>query len=139
MKKTWLGLLLLRFGNGGGVLEHPSHSRLWADQGLPMPSRVDTFGGWTLPVNQHWWGHRAEKATRLYIVGCSPYDIPILPFSIAQPSHVIASSSARQVRTHPLYRPEVTKAEREHTPIELAKWLVELAARCAVRMNSEAA
>lgn len=26
--------------------------------------------------------------------------------------------------------PHITKAEREHTPPELAKWLAELAARC---------
>jgi hypothetical protein len=28
------------------------------------------------------------------------------------------------------YRPHITKAEREHTPPELAQWLVELAAKC---------
>ena len=31
----------------------------------------------------------------------------------------------------------VTKAEREHTPPELALWLVELARRCQVRPNVE--
>lgn len=56
-----------------GVLEHPAWSTLWLDQGLPSPGDgVDSYGGWTLPVSQKWWGHKAEKLTWLYIVGCSP-------------------------------------------------------------------
>jgi len=114
----------------GGVLEHPQGSKLWADQRLPAPGARDEFGGWTLPIVQQWWGHRAEKATLLYIVGCEPLDIPPLPYVMGQASHVIASSSARQVRTHPQYRPEATKPEREQTPPALADWLLELARRC---------
>lgn len=113
----------------GGVLEHPKKSRLWADQGLPLPERRDAFGGFTLPVYQSWWGHRAEKATLLYIVGIEPRQLPPLPYCMGETTHVIASSTARQRRTHPGYRPEVTKAEREHTPADLAVWLVELARR----------
>lgn len=114
----------------GGVLEHPKGSALWADQGLPRPGSRDAFGGWTLPIFQCWWGHKAEKATYLYIVGCEPNELPSIPMSLGYPTHVIASSSARQHRGHAHFRPEVTKAEREHTPPELAKWLVELARRC---------
>lgn len=33
----------------------------------------------------------------------------------------------------------VTKAEREHTPPDLARWLVELARRCARQTEQEAA
>ena len=115
----------------GGVLEHPKGSALWADQSLPAPGTRDEFGGWTLPVFQMWWGHRAEKATYLYIVGCEPRDIPTIPYVMGEASHTIASSKARQHRNHPLYRPEVTKPEREKTPPQLAEWLVELARRCA--------
>ncbi len=122
----------------GGALEHPMTSHLWPDQGLPGSGKKDEFGGWTLPINQHWWGHRAEKATRLYVVGCAPTDIPPMPFRIDKPTHVIASSSARQVRTHPQVRPEVTKAEREHTPPELAAWLVDLARRCCIAQQEAA-
>lgn len=42
-------------------------------------------------------------------------------------THVIAQSRRNQKLRA---RPEVTKAEREHTPPELARWLVELARRC---------
>lgn len=114
----------------GGVLEHPKNSQLWPAEGLPPPGQFDSYGGWTLPIFQQWWGHRAEKATLLYIVGCRPADVPQMPMCLGEASHVIASSSRRQYRDHPFFKPEVTKAEREHTPPALAAWLVELATRC---------
>ena len=40
----------------------------------------------------HWWGHKAEKATFLYIVGCSPFDIPNLPMRLDEPTHTVSSS-----------------------------------------------
>lgn len=112
----------------GGVLEHPAGSKLWPVLGLPEPGKFDEFGGWTLPVHQHWWGHRAEKKTRLYIVGCEPKDIPAMPLRIDQPTHVIGDVG----RAGKGKRPEVSKAEREHTPPDFAEWLVELARRCNV-------
>lgn len=111
----------------GGVLEHPAGSMLWADQGLPAPGRFDAVGGWTLGIHQSDFGHRAEKATYLYIVGIKPFHLPRLPLIIGTPTHVIASSTERQHRGHPMFRPEVTKPEREHSPPALAAWLVEIA------------
>lgn len=110
----------------GGVLEHPVASTLWGAAGLPAPGARDEFEGWTLPVYQHWWGHRAEKATLLYIVGCDPKDIPQMPYRIDEPTHVVQS------RKRVNHRPHITKAEREHTPSEFADWLCELAKRCNV-------
>ena len=43
----------------GGVLEHPAASTLWPAQRLPPIGQRDAFGGWTLPIVQSWWGHRA--------------------------------------------------------------------------------
>lgn len=120
----------------GGVLEHPKDSKLWEAAGLPRPGQVDAWGGWTLPVSQHWWGHRAEKMTWLYIVGCAPDSIPDIPLRLGAATHVIAQSRVRRKDGTRLrkgmagWRPEVTKAEREHTPPPLAAWLVELARRC---------
>lgn len=107
-----------------GVLEHPAGSTLWASQQLPLPGRRDQFGGWTLQAPQKWWGHKAEKETWFYIIGCDPCDIPALPIILGEASHVIQSRKRHD------HRPHVTKAEREGTPPELAKWLVELARRC---------
>lgn len=119
----------------GGVLEHPAGSTLWEAAGLPEPGQRDTFGGWTLPVCQHWWGHRAEKATWFYVVGCEPGQVPDIPMVLGGSSHVIAqhrtlSDGSRLKKGMPGWRPEVTKAEREHTPPQLAAWLVDLAKRC---------
>lgn len=109
----------------GGVLEHPAGSRLWPKAGLPAPGQRDRYGGWTLGIHQHDFGHRAEKATVLYIVGCEPEDLPPMPaLRLDEPTHVI------QTRKRVDYRPHVTKAEREHTPPELAAWLCEVARRC---------
>lgn len=112
----------------GGVLEHPANSKLWPACGLPVACQRDEFGGWTLPIHQHWWGHRAEKKTRLYIVGVDPADIPPIPMRLGQATHVIGDVGRSGFGN----RPEITKAEREHTPPELAAWLVELARRCRV-------
>ena len=111
----------------GGVLEHPNASKLWPELGLPEPGTVDEFGGWTLPIHQHWFGHRAEKKTRLYIVGCKPKDIPDMPMVLGQATHVIGDVGRASNGTK---RPEVSKDEREHTPPQLARWLVDLAKLC---------
>ena len=108
----------------GGVLEHPKASTLWPAANLPAPGERDAWGGWTLPLHQHWLGHRAEKATLLYIVGCEPEDIPPIPLRLDEPTHVVQS------RKRTDYRPHITKAEREMTPKPMADWLVELARRC---------
>lgn len=108
----------------GGVLEHPAGSTLWATAGLPAPGTRDQWGGWTLPIHQHQWGHKAEKATFLYIVGCTPADLPPLPLLLSEPTHVVAT------RKRAGSKPEISKADRERTPPALAAWLVLLASRC---------
>ncbi|MEY2875283.1 MAG: hypothetical protein RLZZ373_2654 [Pseudomonadota bacterium] len=115
----------------GGALEHPAGSTLWDAQRLPaIGDGEDVFGGWTTGVHQWDFGHRAQKPTWLYIVGCRPSNVPELPaLKLGEASHVI------QTRKREDYRPQVTKPEREHTPAELAEWLVELARRCHVRAN----
>ena len=114
----------------GGVIEHPAASRLWPEADLPEPGQRDAWGGWTLPVDQHWWGHRASKRTRLYIVGCEPRDIPDMPMVLGEASHVIGDVGRASLGTK---RPEISKAEREHTPPEFARWLVDLASRCRIK------
>lgn len=62
----------------GGVLEHPVDSKLWKACKLPKPNEF-TFGrqGWTLYIEQWWFGHKTVKPTWLYIVGTE--QIPPLP------------------------------------------------------------
>jgi hypothetical protein len=57
----------------GGVLEHPADSSAWAAHRLFKPERwggwmrADFEGGWTCCVEQGHYGHRARKATWLYV------------------------------------------------------------------------
>lgn len=102
----------------GGVLEHPASSTLWDAAGLPKRG-FDSFGGWTLPVWQSWFGHRAPKPTWLYVCGVSPSDVPPIPFDLAAPSGRIEL---------------MCTAERERTPLAFAQWLLDLAGRAHVRL-----
>jgi len=100
----------------GGVLEHPAYSKFWLAARLPNPGRgKDSHGGWTLSVDQSWWGHRAPKPTWLYVVGCEPGDVPAIPFHLG---------------TAPGRVELMGRAERERTPEEFAVWLCLLAGRC---------
>ena len=102
----------------GGVLEHPAHSGLWSASNLPSPGvGMDDEGGWTLPIDQFWFGHRAKKATWLYVVGTGPGSLPAFPYRL--------SSYERTVD-------RMCSAERERTPLQLAQFLVQVA-RQAVR------
>ena len=128
----------------GGVLEHPLSSQLWSVSGLPMPGQFDRFGGWTFPILQSAFGHRADKPTLLYICGIQPGALPDFPLRLGRASHVIAQmrtrrDGSRMRKGDPGWRPEVSKAEREHTPEQLARWLVDLARMCRVDALSRAA
>jgi hypothetical protein len=100
----------------GGVLEHPAGSRLFA-RGF-VPGMRDSLGGWLLPIRQQWFGHPARKDTWLYIMGCEPRDVPPIPLVLGEASRTVESQD---------------RAARERTPIELARWLLDLAGRCEVR------
>lgn len=102
----------------GGVLEHPYGSTLWGAAELPKPGMPpDAWGGWTLLVDQGWWGHAAPKPTYLYIVGCSRADVGELPVQLRR-------AAGRTLQLSP--------AEREHSPPRFAAWLLDLAAKCGV-------
>lgn len=57
----------------GGVLEHPEASSAWREFGLAIPPKMggwikaDEHGGFTCCVEQGHYGHRARKATWLYV------------------------------------------------------------------------
>lgn len=120
----------------GGVLEHPASSRLWAEKPLPLPGEgQEEYGGWTLLVKQWWWGHKAEKPTLLYIVGCEPNELPEIPYRVGKSECVIRLDKRRADGTHIRkgdkdYRPALGPRDREATPVDFATWLVELAVRC---------
>lgn len=93
----------------GGVLEHPYASKLWRFFGVEFGKR-DAFGGVLIPVQQQAFGHRAPKWTGLYCVRCE-----------VRPAIVWGGSGGFV----PVER--MGRAERERTPVELARVLVDAA------------
>ena len=105
----------------GGVLEHPASSSLFNDLRLPKPGELhDKHGGQTFEIRQVDFGHRAEKRTWIYAVGILP------KFVFSMPPMRVATHCIRPSKSYPRL-PSVTKPEREHTPPELAVWLVDIA------------
>lgn len=91
----------------GGVLEHPINSKIWAHSKCLGWGIRDQFGGVLVPLYQSSFGHRAPKATGLYMVLA---DIPEIP----------------QPRPTSTTVERMCRAEREETPFELAVWLRDL-------------
>jgi hypothetical protein len=87
-----------------------------------------------LTVDQFHWGHRCAKPTRLYVVGCSPADVPAMPHRAGTPTHCISQGHGVRIG-HPLFKSRVPQWEREATPPAFAAWLAELARRCS-KQNS---
>lgn len=108
----------------GGVLEHPQGSALWAAAELPKPGHdTDAAGGFTVLVDQGWFGHFAPKPTWLYVVGMPRHHFPPMP---------IDSLKRRTGRTL-----DMLPADRERTPWLLARFLVDVAARCRPQPGRE--
>lgn len=97
----------------GGVLEHPHASKLWRAMDLPRVGDVDQWGGFTLLVDQGWWGHAAPKPTWLYVCGVERSKVPALPVQL----HRAAGRTM-----------DLAFRDREATPPAFARWLVDLAA-----------
>jgi hypothetical protein len=86
----------------GGVLEHPSTSKIWS---FLEP------GDRTVTVDLNWFGFPAVKRTTLLYAG---FDIDYLPFEMA---------CVRPVE-------HLSRKQRETTPPKMARWLVYNVLRC---------
>jgi hypothetical protein len=107
----------------GGVLEHPAHSELWPAMRLPKPGWfTDRFGGWTLELDQVDYGHRAKKATWLYIVGVDR-SIVLPKMNALEPTAVVDSCVPSDERD----LPAMSSRSRHLTPPDFARFLVWLA------------
>lgn len=123
--EKWLAVWsIIQIRRWGGVLEHPRTSRLWKKY-LPMPGTTDMYGGYTINIDQFWFGHKAKKNTLLYIVGCPRQDLPPIPLRFDAIEHVVSSSTSG--------KKEISKADRERTPERLAIWLIEVAKKCKTK------
>jgi hypothetical protein len=116
-EKALAGWCLAQVQRNGGVLEHPAHSRLFTACNLPRPGHdVDVHGGFTLGVEQWWWGHLGQKATWLYIVGIRPANVSEIPFRMK-------TSGCKDIGF-------CSSHQRSATPVAFAAWLIALASKC---------
>lgn len=118
----------------GGVLEHPAASSAWTAFGLAKPPRsggwikADDFGGMTCCVDQGHYGHRAQKATWLYAVGC---ELPKLIWGKSSGGIRLddgfhsAEERRRAQRTGICQR--LSKRQRKETPIAFRDLLLSMA------------
>jgi hypothetical protein len=110
----------------GGVLEHPAHSMLWRYLRLPLPGEMlDSYGGFTLHVDQCAWGHVARKATWLYVVGVDRGMAAAGIRDGGTPTHVIERTRRDGARHTGLRL--CSHQQRRRTPPAFAAWLVDLA------------
>ena len=114
----------------GGVLEHPCKSRLWMDhsvmqdsefpdwKGIIRPGKgVDEWGGFSIDINQSWFGHKARKRTWLYVCGLQPMEMPQISLSFDAITHTVCTDPKK-------IKKELSKKAREATPLKLAQWMI---------------
>lgn len=65
----------------GGIVEHPHDSQLWKDKEVVKPGYTDQYGGFTICIDQSWFGYYTPKRTLLYIVGIKPKELPTYDFN----------------------------------------------------------
>jgi hypothetical protein len=119
----------------GGVIEHPEASHAWPYWGLTKPPKsggwvkADNYGGLTCCVEQGHYGHRARKATWLYINKIEPKE---LIWGKAE-GKMPLEESFRSTRDRKYYRDmgavpgmRISKEERLATPIPFRNLLLEM-------------
>lgn len=94
----------------GGVLEHPRGSKLWKHLNLPMPGEMDEFGGFTVCIDQSWFGHKAKKNSLLYICGIDKNELPDIPIRFDAIEYTVSSKIKKY--TGRRVKKEITKRER---------------------------
>ena len=119
----------------GGVLEHPAKTQAWAAHGLTKPTGIGwqacDDGGWVCEVWQSAYGHRANKATWLYLVG-NPV---ALRWERPTGTHQVGFHDQRGKARN---KPTLGRREANATPPEFAAALVELARKCSKHNNHSA-
>ena len=118
----WLAVwAILRIWRYGGVLEHPAGSKLWSFMNLARPGRrYDLHGGFSVSLNQSWFGYPAKKNTWLYIVGCEISDLPEMPLCFNAITKTVSSSKKHNVQK------ELSHTERSRTTLLFNEYLVEV-------------
>lgn len=125
----------------GGVIEHPEASAAWAAHGLFAPPRsggwvtAGDWQGWTCCVEQGNYGHRARKATWLYV--CGTKSLPSLKWGPSEATLRLdggfrsTEEHRRATRTGAVRL--MGKRERIATPPAFRDLLIDIARSCRGR------
>jgi hypothetical protein len=121
----------------GGVIEHPEASAAWKWHGLTTPPKTggwvkaDDFGGWTCCVEQVHYGHRARKATWLYVCGVPEHLLPDLIWGpgkgTAKLDQGFHSAEERRKAVRRGVTERLSKNQMEATPDEFRNLLIDIA------------
>ena len=103
----------------GGILEHPSGSRIW--QALPKQGEVDEWNGFVIEIDQYDFGHVAHKKTKLYICGVDRDKLPPLPETDHR-IHLCEKGKRRSICGNVAGTTRCTQYQREYTPNALIDW-----------------
>ena len=101
----------------GGILEHPSGSRLFGKH-LPDAGETDEYGGFTIEIDQYDFGHVAHKRTKLYICGIDRAELPVLPEK-DETIHYCEKGKRRSIAGNVKGTTRCTQYQREYTPEKL--------------------
>lgn len=120
---------LLSVMKWGGVIEHPADSHAWKRFNINTPPRsggwisagLFHYGAYTCCVEQGNYGHRARKATWLYVCNYQG-TLPELRWEASEIDSLHANSEGNI-----LY---MCKRERERTPVEFRDLLISIARNC---------
>lgn len=99
----------------GGILEHPSGSRLFKKHLPDALDFPDEFGGFTIQIDQFDFGHVAHKKTKLYICGVDYHGLP-------KPPQRRTEHTDRSICGNVLGTKRCTQYQREYTPEALIDW-----------------
>lgn len=115
----------------GGILEHPSGSRLF-NKYLPDVNHFpDVYGGFTILIDQYDFGHVAHKMTKLYFCGLKNHQLPKLPVKDTT-LHYCEKGKLRSICGNVKGTTRCTQYQREYTPDKL----IDFFEKCLQKINS---
>jgi hypothetical protein len=122
----------------GGILEHPEASHAWRVFALRRPPRnggwvaADRIGGLTCCVEQGHYGHKARKATWLYVFAVHPIEL-VWGESSGQrmDAGYNSAAAAKADRARADYKPlkRLTSSDRLATPTAFRDALISMVSR----------
>jgi hypothetical protein len=128
--ERWLAIWsLIRVRRYGGVLEHPTGSLLFKKYIVHPKNGLDQYGGFSICVNQHWFGFKAEKSTMLYIVGIDPNQLPKYPLSFDCVTHSVCNSRGKS------FKKELSKKARSITTLSFNQYLLDIVNRIIINKS----